>query len=329
MSNTNDSQTTVDGSVGGLGSLYLKGLAMGLADSVPGVSGGTVAVITGIYDQFIVAITRVDLQAARLFAAGSFAGFWQHIQGLFLLTVGLGMLSGILLSANTVLYLLQEWVEPLMAFFVGLVLISSWTLRVEFAPGKASNIALMVAGIVLTLLVGSLTPQEAVGASAWYLYFCGAIAICALLLPGISGAFLLLILGVYESVLRALLGLEVVTIAVFVAGCVTGILIFSRVIAYCLNNYKEKSYAFLTGMLIGSVEALWPWQMGTGTMIDRHGEEVVIASTNVSPLSYQALSAEDPHMMLSLLCFASAMALVITVHAFAARKTGGSHGDDS
>lgn len=243
--------------------LFLKGVAMGLGDSVPGISGGTIAVITKIYDQLVFSIRAVDLRACGLLFTGQFKAFWQHINGTFLLILALGILSGLLVSANTVLFLLENYFAPLMAFFIGMVLASSVLLRHEFSLSAWQNILALFLGLLLAMAIGFITPRAA-ELSLIYVFFSGAIAISAMILPGLSGAFILLLLGVYEFILGALLSFDLPYILVFVLGCAVGLLAFSRVLSWLLRDHHQLSYGFITGMLLGSVSALWPWQEGAG-----------------------------------------------------------------
>lgn len=243
--------------------LYLKGVAMGLGDSVPGISGGTIAVITKIYDQLVFSIRAVDLTAGRLFFGGQFKALWQHINGTFLLILALGILSGLLISANTVLFLLDNYFAPLMAFFIGMVLTSSWLLHNEFFINTWRNGLALILGLLLALSIGFITPRSA-ELSLLYVFLSGAVAISAMILPGLSGAFILLLLGVYEFILNALISFDLPYIVVFMLGCAVGLIAFSRVLSWLLRAHHQLSYAFITGMLLGSVSALWPWQRDSG-----------------------------------------------------------------
>ncbi len=243
--------------------LYLKGVAMGLGDSVPGISGGTIAVITKIYDQLVYSIRSVDLTAGRLLFSGQFKALWQHINGLFLLILAVGILSGLLISASTVLFLLENYFAPLMAFFIGMVLTSSWMLRHEFSITVWQNILALILGLLLAVSIGFISPRSA-ELSLPYVFLSGAIAISAMILPGLSGAFILLLLGVYEFILNALLEFNVPYIAAFMLGCALGLIAFSRLLSWLLSTHHQLSYAFIMGMLLGSVSALWPWQQASG-----------------------------------------------------------------
>ena len=232
-------QQTTDSWASGRGKvmLFLKGVAMGLGDSVPGISGGTIAVITKIYDQLVFSIRAVDLRACELFFTGQFKAVWQYVNGTFLLILAMGILSGLLVSANTVLFLLENYFAPLMAFFIGMVLASCALLRHEFSLGAWQNLVALLLGLVLAVSIGFISPRS-----------------------GLSGAFILLLLGVYEFILGALLSFDLPYILVFILGCAVGLLAFSRVLSWMLREHHQLSYGFITGMLLGSVSALWPWQ---------------------------------------------------------------------
>lgn len=269
---------------------------MGAADSVPGVSGGTIAVITRIYDELIFSIRSVDARALRLLISEGPVRAWQYINGTFLLVLATGILLSLRLSAGLVLLLLDQHFEALMAFFIGLVIASSWTLKSECGAWNWQSGALFLAGAGITLLVSSLSPYSA-DIGLVYLFLCGLVAICAMILPGLSGAFLLLVLGVYDYVLGALIDLNVPVIVVFASGCLCGLLAFSRLLSWTLARYRELSYAFLTGMLVGSVYVLWPWQQVDRVYQDRGGESHVLTTHNVLPFDYQQLTGQDPHLV--------------------------------
>ena len=190
-----------------IGLIFFKGMAMGLCDSVPGISGGTIAVITNIYERFIFSIRSIDDNALGLLIAGKFSKAWEYFDGNFLLILGLGILMGIFLSANTVLYLLDNYREPLFAFFIGMILTSVWTLRGKFDARKAKNWVASGIGVLFILIVGSIDARVVEGGYL-YIFFSGMIAICAMILPGISGSFILLLLGSYELVLTSIKDLK-------------------------------------------------------------------------------------------------------------------------
>lgn len=269
--------------------LFFKAMAMGVADSVPGVSGGTVAVMTGIYEELIHSLRNLDPRKLWAYRRQGIAGFWRSINGTFLLILLSGILLSLYLSANTVLYLLDTHYPQLMAFFCGLVLASTWFLRREVLAWGLSQMALLLLGAALTLLIGMLNPVTG-QASYWYLFICGAVAICAMILPGISGAFILIVLGVYDHVLTALRALEWGTICVFAAGCGIGLLSFSHLLSWLFRYYKDRVYAFLTGMLLASVVILWPWRLAA----DGAGP-----ARYLTPASYESISGQAANIPLT------------------------------
>lgn len=239
--------------------LFLKGMAMGVADSVPGVSGGTIAVISGIYEALINALKQCHPLALKTLWQQGPRAFWQQIHGSFLLTLLAGILLSLVLMANTVLYLLDQHFVLVMAFFMGLVLASCWLLRAEAGRWNMFKVLLFAIGFALTALTAVLNPMA--GSTALpYIFISGMIAICAMILPGISGAFLLLLLGVYEYVLGALRNAEVDVILVFGLGCAIGLLSFAHLLSWTFRQYREQSYAFIIGMLAASLIVLWPWR---------------------------------------------------------------------
>jgi len=279
--------------------IFLKGMAMGLADSVPGVSGGTIAVITRIYERLIHAIKSVNPKTVMIWRREGAAAFWRAIDGSFLLTLALGILSALVLMANLVLFLLTEFRVPVMAFFIGLVLSSAWFLRHEVRHWRAIGAFVCVlAGFTITGLIGFVPAMNA-EYSGYYLFLCGAIAICAMILPGLSGAFILLLLGVYELLLDALRRADMGIILIFASGCVVGLLAFSHVLSWLFHRFREQTYAFLTGMLLGSVIVLWPWKDAS----DRH----------VLPATYQTMMGQDAVVLYALLAAATGAALIIGI----------------
>ncbi len=280
--------------------LYGKGIAMGLGDSVPGVSGGTIAVITNIYDTLIYSIRAVDLVAVKLLLSAQWQRSWQHVNGSFLLVLALGVLSGLLLSANTVLFLLANYFEALMAFFIGLVLASTWLLRQQLNWRRLSNVLAMVLGGLLVVGIGLLEPGTTTP-SLLMLFVSGAIAISAMILPGLSGAFILLVLGVYQFILQALLSFDLASIAVFMLGCVLGLLAFSRLLAWLLHHYHELCYATICGLLLGSLWVLWPWQVAVSFYTDSDGIQQALQTENILPMSYLQATGNEPMLLPALL----------------------------
>ncbi|WP_221801699.1 DUF368 domain-containing protein [Oceanobacter mangrovi] len=262
--------------------LFLKGIAMGSADVVPGVSGGTIAFVTGIYDELLGSIRRVDLQALRLlFKQGPLAA-WRYINGTFLLVLGSGILTALFSLAKGIHYLLMHYPVWLWAFFFGLIVASVIHVGREihqWTPAKGILLLLgaVIAGYISTAAPTSIEPNHLI------ILLAGSVAICAMILPGISGSFILLLMGLYEPILAALKSLDLVTIGLFGIGAVVGLMSFSRFLSWLLKDWKEATFAVLTGFMVGSLLKVWPWKDTLTTRIDSKGETVPVYQTNILP----------------------------------------------
>ena len=282
--------------------LYLRGVLMGAADLVPGVSGGTIALITGIYDRFIAAIASVGVGALSMVLSGKIKDAWTHVDGNFLVAVGAGILSSIVALASLLNWLILNYPLPLWSLFCGLILASAihlfYTSRVDWT---GRDYALWLTGVGVATVIGLMqATQLPVGPAS--VFFAGAVAISAMLLPGISGSFLLLILGMYQPVISALVNVDLVTVGLFALGSLCGLLVYSRVLKALLARTQRATMAILYGFLLGSVIMLWPWQQPVTSMVDRHGENRVIQSVPVLPQTYEE-SIGEPMVWLCLLTF--------------------------
>ncbi|MCY4264307.1 MAG: DUF368 domain-containing protein [Gammaproteobacteria bacterium] len=296
--------------------LFAKGLAMGLGDSVPGISGGTIAVITNLYDTLIYSIRAIDRIFLGLIFKGRLVSAWQRINGKFLLILALGMLGGLMLSAHTVLYLLEAQFEILMGFFIGLVLASCFLLLYRVRLTQPVQGIGMLAGIGIVLLVGSLE-QATFEPSPLSLFFCGAVAICAMILPGLSGAIILILLGAYQYMLTVLIELELVSMVVFMAGCVCGLLLFSRILAWMLHHHHQLSYSLIIGMLLGSMTVLWPWQQVLEVIPDTEDGLRAVHTALLWPLNYTGLTGQSPQIAGVLIALLAGAGLVLGLNKLA------------
>lgn len=298
--------------------VYAKGILMGVADSVPGVSGGTIAVVANIYDRVIFAIRAIDADALRLLLKGRFKECWRQVDGTFLLLLGLGIGSGLLLSANLIVYLIENFPAPLRAFFIGLIFAVIPALRGETEFGDWRNRIASIAGISLVLFVLLLarTASGETPPSAMYLFFCGVIAVSAMLLPGLSGAFILLLLGAYQYMLIALTAFDTPVLMIFLAGCALGVLLISRIVAWLLRRHRQRAYGFICGMLVGSVPALWPWQPAR----DGGAMTQFVANRILSPAEYLELTSRDPLIPVCLAALLAGVGLTIAARGYSRRN---------
>ena len=245
--------------------LFLKGMAMGAADTVPGVSGGTIAFITNIYEELIFSIQACNLKALQLMHREGIKAAWKHVNGNFLLTLFLGIFFAAIILANFVGILLENYEHLVMAFFIGLVLASSLFLRKQILNWNWKKYLLLLAGVLLAVILNFMPGRES-NISLLFVFFSAALAICAMILPGISGAFILVLLGAYENILEAVRSLDVLTLLVFISGCVAGLISFSNLLAYLLRHWREQIITFLLGVLLGSIYTIWPEDISSSGM---------------------------------------------------------------
>ena len=272
--------------------LFFKGLLMGAADVVPGVSGGTIAFITGIYARLINALKALHPLTLQIWFEQGFLAFWRAIDGRFLLTLFSGIIVSILSLAQLIQYALEHYAIPLWSFFFGLVLASVIYLIKQIPRWRWQEVLAIVLGTVVALMISVLRPAE-LPAEWWMLMFAGAIAICAMILPGISGSFILLLMGMYSVFIEALGNLDIMLLASFAIGCIVGLIAFSHLLSFLMQRYLSVVLAVLTGFLIGSLNVLWPWKQALETTINRHGEVIPLVQTNISPAYYNVLALQS------------------------------------
>lgn len=266
--------------------LMLKGMGMGAADVVPGVSGGTIAFIVGIYDELINSIKSINLESLKLFFTGKWGAFWKKINGnfLFFLLAGIGI--SVFSLAKLITWLLVDHPILVWSFFFGLVLASTWFVSKDIKEWKSWKTWIaFVIGVVVAFYITVATPAET-PSNLLFIFVCGAIAICAMILPGISGSFILVLLGKYFFIMDAVKTLDVVVMVVFAAGACIGITSFSRILSYALAHFRNITLAVLTGFMLGSLNKVWPWKEVVETFVDSHGEVKPLVEHNILPNAY-------------------------------------------
>lgn len=285
--------------------LWCKAFVMGIADLIPGVSGGTIAFITGIYDQILAAIASLDKKAISSLLRGRIFEFISRIHARFIVTLASGILLAIFTLASLMNWLLQHHPIPTWATFFGLITASIPVLYKSLPePKKIATWAWIVLGAVFGYMIVSLIPVDTPDAK-WFIYLCGVIGITAMILPGISGSFLLLILGKYEYVTGAVKAPfadgNFATLCVFALGTATGLLGFSRILKWFLDHHKNATMAFLTGILVGTLKKVWPWKVTLESVIIRDKERI-LREANVLPQSFG--SEETMALILAIVGFA-------------------------
>lgn len=289
-----------------------KGMLMGAADVVPGVSGGTVAFMTGIYEELIHSLKQCGPAALKVLFTQGVLACWRHINGTFLLTLVGGILFSLLTLARVVLYLLDQYPVLLWSFFFGLILASTWSVMRHTGRFGWNVAAVFLLGAVTALQVTSMTPGV-VDPGYLMIFASGMIAICAMILPGISGSFILLLLGMYAPVLMALKAFQLDFIALFVLGCVVGLLGFSRVLSWAFAQYRILTLSLLGGFMLGSLNKVWPWKYTLSYSINRQGQEVPIQQKNILPDTFQALTGQDPMTLVAIGLMVLGVALVLVL----------------
>lgn len=285
--------------------LFLKGFAMGAVELVPGVSSGTIAFVVGIYTQLLDAIKSINLQSIRVLFKDGFGAFWKAIQGEFLLTLVLGMLCAILLLARMIQYAVHNHPEYCWSFFFGLILMASWHVSREVTKWSAWRSLLLVLGLSFAAWISAATPME-VQLTPFTLVLAGAIAISAMLMPGISGSFMLVLMGMYAPILVALNTFDWATIGLFVCGIVLGLLTFTRLLSWLLHHYEQAVLALMTGVMLGSLVKIWPWKETIAWRVNNAGENVPVLQSNVLPLV-------DAQLLYALLFMIMGMAVVLVI----------------
>ena len=244
----------------------VKGACMGAADVIPGVSGGTIAFIMGIYDDFVGSLASINTEALKLLFTGKFKAFWKHINGSFLLSLAIGIGFSVIALAGLMQYLLEWHPIQTWSFFFGLIVASSIFILRGISGWKLREVLLLIFGAILGVVICTLSPTQTPDAY-WFIFLSGALAICAMILPGISGSFILLILGKYQFIMGTISDLvsgvnvsqNLLIIGIFGVGAVVGILGFSKFLHWLLGRWEKETMIILAGFIIGSLVKVRPW----------------------------------------------------------------------
>ena len=261
---------------------------MGMADVVPGVSGGTIAFISGIYEELIDSIRRVDATALKLLVRLRFGELWRHVNGSFLFCVLLGIAIAIFSLARLMTYLLEHHPIEIWSFFFGLIIASALLVARQVGHWNWRTVAAFAVGAAAAWWITVASPTETPN-DWWFVMLSGAIAICAMILPGISGAFILLLLGKYQYIMQAVDDLHMPVLAIFVVGAAAVGVSFSHPLTWLLKHWHEWTVAVLMGFMVGSLNKVWPWKEPVETYLDSHGELQPLVERNITPGHFEAL----------------------------------------
>jgi len=294
---------------------------MGAADTVPGVSGGTIAFISGIYEELITTIGNVDFSLIKEWKANGFSAFWEKLNGGFITSLLLGVLVSIFTFMRLASYLLENHPVLIWSFFFGLVIASIWFVAKQITQWKIRSFIGLIAGALVAFYITTL-PVASSNDNYLYLFISGAIAVCAMILPGISGAFILVLLGAYETVIKAVHDFEFKKIIAVGIGAITGLLLFSKVLKWLFEHYKNLTLAVLTGFIAGSLNKIWPWKHVLETKV--FGDKVkIMDEESVLPWNFNG----DSQLLYASLLMLAGFLLIIILEKVAEVKPNGNAAD--
>lgn len=288
--------------------ITLKGIAMGAADVVPGVSGGTIAFISGIYEELLESISSFNLSLLKLLKQGKIKAIWKKVNGNFLTALLIGIFISIISLAKLISWLLENHPILLWSFFFGLVLASILYIGKQITKWNKFSILLFLIGVILAYYITTLEPLVTQNSSPIFLFLSGALAICAMILPGISGSFILVLLGAYQPILEAIHTKNLKTIAIVGMGAIVGLLSFSKLLKWLFTNYKNYTLALLTGFILGSLNKIWPWKKVMKTKIIEE-KTIILKEASISPFSFEGNAQITFAVLLMVLGFITIIAL--------------------
>ena len=294
--------------------IVLKGMAMGAADVVPGVSGGTIAFISGIYEELIESINNVNLSLFKTLKKEGIAAFWKQLNGNFLVALFCGILISVVSLAKGISWLLLNQPILLWSFFFGLVVASILFVGKSIEKWNLATIVMLIIGAIAAYYITTLPPSENTD-SLPYLFFSGALAICAMILPGISGAFILVLLGSYKVILDAVHERDIKIVATVGLGAIFGLLSFARLLKWMFKNYKDLTLAILTGFILGSLNKIWPWKKVLETKV--FGDKIItVDEQSISPFSFEG----DNQLLFAILLAVLGFSLILLLEKLASKK---------
>ena len=265
--------------------ISFKGLAMGAADAVPGVSGGTIAFISGIYEELINTISNVNFSLLKTLFNDGFKTFWKKLNGAFILALLSGIIVSFISFMKLAKYLLEHHPILIWSFFFGLIIASIYFVAKQITKWNFKTISFLIIGIAIAFYVSKL-PLLTTTENPWFLFIAGAIAICAMILPGISGSFILIILGAYKPLSDAINDTDIKKLIIFIAGAFIGLLSFSHVLKWLFKHYHNITLAVLTGFIFGSLNTVWPWKNTLTWHTNSKGIKSPLLQESISPFSF-------------------------------------------
>jgi putative membrane protein len=296
--------------------ISLKGLAMGAADVVPGVSGGTIAFISGIYEELLSSISKINLGLFKTLRNEGFKAAWTQLNGGFLASLFLGIFISIVSLAKAIKWLLQNEAILLWSFFFGLVLASIIYIGKQVKKWNLKTIFIGALGIMFGYIITVIPATDATEINYLFLIFAGAIASCAMILPGISGSYILLLIGIYPVVMTAITNRDFKIISAIGIGVVICLLVFSRLLKWLFANYKNEMLVVLTGIMLGSLNKVWPWKQTISTYVNSHGVSKPLLEQSISPYSFNG----DAQLTMAIVAAVIGFAIILVMEKLAVHK---------
>ncbi len=295
--------------------LFLKGLGIGSVDIVPGISGSTIALFVGVYEELLQAFQAFDVVALQLLSTGQFKALWKYLRGSFLLPLVLGIGLSMVTTVQFVIYFLTDYPIQTWSFFSGITLVTVSTIYQKIKRWHLRTVLISLGGLIVAYGITRATPLHTPH-SSFFIGLSGCIAVCAMLLPGISGSFMLVLLGKYMFMLHALQTFQLSNLIPFALGGVIGLLSFSRLVAWLLRRYHDSTLALLAGFIIGSLSKTWPWKQ----LQENLAHESLLSPQNLSPAQFQATYHQDPLVLQALLWTCIGISLVVGLERIAREK---------
>lgn len=313
----------------------LKGMAMGIAEAIPGVSGGTIAFVTGIYERLLNSIKAFGPEAVTAYRTGGIPAMWKAINGNFLLSLLIGMAAGLIAGVFGITYLIEHHPILLWSFFFGLIIASTIYIAKQVPKWKIVELIALVFGIAIVYWITVAAPAQG-NYALWFVFVSGAIAISAMLLPGISGSFILLLMGMYTYIIPTVKDAvktfapdKLLVLLVFGTGCLLGMATFARLLSWTFKNFQSPTLAMLTGFMVGSLNKIWPWRVPVLGMTEE-GELVhwqagveldkIIKEMNVLPAQYQSATGMEPHLLGAIVVALIGIAVVFLLERFSRQE---------
>lgn len=293
-------------------------MCIGIADAVPGVSGGTIAFITGIYEELLHSLNEIDLEAGQMLIRFKLAAVWRKINGNFLLTVSAGVITSLFVLVSIIFNLIIHYPVLISSFFFGVIFASVALVLKEIKTWGYKPITVFIVGAVVGYFITTLSPVQTPN-TYWIIFVCGALAISSMIFPGISGAFILILLGKYQFMINSIAAFDLTAIFTFAAGGILGLLTFARLITWILDHYHHITVAVLAGFILGSLNKVWPWRLGLEFATTHKGGQVTVFDKSILPWHFLSETGRDPQLFQAILVMALGVCIVIVTERIATR----------